>query len=129
MKISPGLEMSDRIETPPEDSPVCYYVPFETRTVLTEQHPYISLGNVNTNSNNYYISYEIVIDGVPMKNESGSVFTTGAIPPGREVRINLFKELGEGAYQLQAVATDYDFAVLSDLIENEENICRPVNGL
>jgi hypothetical protein len=56
-----------------------------------------------------------------MKDEKGEIFTTGAIPPGKQVNINLYNELDKGVYELKAIATDYDFKILNDLVENGKN--------
>ncbi len=118
--MNQGQPITDSQEAPPKDSPVCYYVPFDNTTVLTSENPCITLTNVKTNDKNYYISFAIVIDGVAMKDENGNIFTTGAISPDRQVNINLWKELDEGAYQLEAIATDYDYAILSELNQNKD---------
>ena len=56
-----------------------------------------------------------------MKDERGNVFTTGAIPPNRQVNVNLWNQLEKGVYQLDVKATDYDYNLLSELNENKSN--------
>ena len=103
-----------------QSAELCYYAPFEEVTTLTKDNPCISLTNVATNENEYYISFSIYINGEAMKDENGEIFTTGAIPPNRQVDINLFNELDKGIYELKAIATDYDFKTMNDLVENED---------
>ena len=103
-----------------ESTPMCYYEPFQEVTKLTKKSPEISLVNVATNDKTYYVSYEIYINGVQMKDESGKVFSTGAIPPNRQVNINLWNQLDAGEYLLEVKATDYDYSILTELNENKE---------
>ena len=105
---------------PDKSAELCYYTPFAEQTVLTKDNPCVSLENVSTNEDEYYISFSIYINGEAMKNEKGEIFSTGAIPPNRQVDINLFNELDEGVYELKAIATDYDFNIINDLVNNEE---------
>ena len=116
--INNGLGITEKSDYP-TNSELCYYTPFSETTVLTKEHPEITLTNVSTNENEYYISFSIYINGEAMKNEKGEVFTTGAIPPNRQVNINLWNELDEGIYELKAIATDYDFKKINDLMKNE----------
>lgn len=102
-----------------EPAPICYYEPFEEITVLTKDNPEISLINVGSNDNTYYVSYEIYINGVVMKDESGNIFSTGAIPPNRQVNVNLWNQLEAGEYLLEVKATDYKYDILKDLNENK----------
>ena len=102
-----------------EPAPICYYEPFDEITVLTKDNPEISLINVGSNDNTYYVSYEIYINGVVMKNESGNIFSTGAIPPNRQVNVNLWNQLEAGEYLLEVKATDYKYDILKDLNENK----------
>lgn len=117
--INNGLTISDKTDYP-TNSELCYYTPFNEKTVLTKKNPEITLTNVSTNENEYYISFSIYVNGEAMKNEKGEIFTTGAIPPNRQVNINLWNELEEGIYELKAIATDYDFKTINDLMENED---------
>lgn len=103
-----------------EPTPICYYEPFNEITELTKESPEINLKNVATNDNTFFVSYEIYIDGVVMKDESGNIFTTGAIPPNRQVNVNLWNQLEKGVYQLDVKATDYDYNLLSDINENKD---------
>ena len=102
-----------------ESTPMCFYEPFQEVTKLTKENPEISLANVATNDKTYYVSYEVYINGVQMKNESGKPFSTGAIPPNRQVNINLWNQLDAGEYLLEVKATDYDYSILTDLNENK----------
>lgn len=103
-----------------EPTPICYYEPFNEITELTKESPEINLKNVATNDNTFFVSYEIYIDGVVMKDESGNIFTTGAIPPNRQVNVNLWNQLEKGVYQLDVKATDYDYKILSDINDNKD---------
>ena len=107
-------------DTTNQSAEPCYYAPFEEVTTLTKDNPCISLTNVATNENEYYISFSIYINGEAMKDENGEIFTTGAIPPNRQVDLNLFNALDKGIYELKAIATDYDFKTMNDLVENED---------
>ena len=102
-----------------EPSPICYYEPFNEITELTKESPEIALINVAANDKTFYVSYEIYINGVAMKDESGKVFSTGAIPPNRQVNVNLWKQLDKGIYQLEVKATDYNYNLLSELNNNK----------
>ena len=117
--INNGLGITEKADYP-TNSDLCYYTPFNERTVLTKEHPEIALTNVATNENEYYISFSIFVNGEAMKDENGEIFTTGAIPPNRQVNINLWNELDEGIYELKAIATDYDFKTINDLMKNED---------
>ena len=120
ISIISGKEITEtQEETKP--SPMCYYEPFQEITTLTKESPEISLVNVATNDKTYYVSYEIYINGVQMKNESGKAFSTGAIPPNRQVNINLWNQLDAGEYLLEVKATDYDYGILTELNESKEN--------
>ena len=103
-----------------EPTPICYCEPFNEITELTKESPEINLKNVATNDNTFFVSYEIYIDGVVMKDESGNIFTTGAIPPNRQVNVNLWNQLEKGVYQLDVKATDYDYKILSDINDNKD---------
>ena len=115
--IVSGEAITDNVETP-EQSPICYYEPFEEVTVLTKDNPELSLKNVASNDKTYFVSYEIYINGVAIKDKSGKVFTTGAIPPDKQVKINLWKKLKQGNYSLEVRATDYDYSILKELTDN-----------
>ena len=117
--INNGLGFTEKTDYS-SNSALCYYAPLDEETVLTKDNPCVSLKNVPTNKDEYYISYSIYINGKAMKNENGEIFTTGAIPPNRQVDINLWNELDEGVYELKAIATDYRFNVINDLVENED---------
>lgn len=103
------------------DSPICYYVPFEEITVLDKEHPNFVLSNVESNKDTYYISYQVFINDVPMTNKDGSTYSTGAIPPGKQVSLNLWKQLDKGVYEIKVIATDYDYKLLKELSENEKS--------
>ena len=118
--INNGFDITEKADYP-KNSELCYYTPFSEQTVLTKEHPEITLTNVATNENEYYISFSIYVNGEAMKNEKGEIFTTGAIPPNRQVNINLWNELDAGIYELKAIATDYDFKTINDLMKNGEN--------
>lgn len=117
--INAGQSISQK-ENRTKDAPICYYAPFEEKTILTKDNPCITLTNVNTNENEYYISFSIYINGTAMKDEKGEIFTTGAIPPNRQVNINLWNELDEGVYKLEAIATDYNYEILNELTQHRE---------
>ena len=123
-KIDPiTINNGDRIRTDvveQEDAPICYYNPFDETTVLTKDNPYVTLTNVSTNEDEYYISFSIYINGEAMMDEKGEIFTTGAIPPNRQVNINLWNQLDEGVYKLEAVATDYNYKILNEITKNKE---------
>ncbi|MBR3149676.1 MAG: hypothetical protein IKF64_05845 [Eubacterium sp.] len=115
--IVSGEAITDNVKTP-EQSPICYYEPFEEVTVLTKDNPELSLKNVASNYKTYFVSYEIYINGVAIKDKGGKVFTTGAIPPDKQVKINLWKKLKQGNYTLEVKATDYDYTILKELTDN-----------
>lgn len=115
--IISGEAITDKSEEP-NQSPICYYEPFEEITELTKDNPDLCLKNVGTNDKTYFVSYEIYIDGIPMKDKSGKVFSTGAIPPNKQVKINLWKQLKKGNYSLEVRATDYDYSILKELTDN-----------
>ena len=119
VSIITGDEITEAQEKS-EPSPMCYYEPFQEITTLTKENPEISLVNVATNDKTYYVSYEIFINGVQMKDENGKAFSTGAIPPNRQVNINLWNQLDAGNYQLEVKATDYDYSILTELNENKD---------
>ena len=104
-----------------EQAPICYYEPFEEFTELTKKSPCLSLKNVGANDKTYFVSYEIYINGEQMKDESGKAFTTGAIPPNKQVNINLWKQLKKGKYLLEVKATDYDYTILKEITDNRSN--------
>ena len=104
-----------------EQAPICYYEPFEEFTELTKKSPCLSLKNVGANDKTYFVSYEIYINGEQIKDESGKAFTTGAIPPNKQVNINLWKQLKKGKYLLEVKATDYDYTILKEITDNRSN--------
>lgn len=119
LDIVSGDAITDKSEEP-KQSPICYYEPFEEITELTKDNPELCLKNVDTNDNTYYVSYEIYINGIPMKDESGKIFLTGAIPPNKQVKINLWKQLKRGNYLLEVRATDYDYSIVKELTDNRD---------
>lgn len=107
--------------TTQEQAPLCYYVPFAKTTTITKENQTISLYNVKENDGNYYISYEIYIDGNYQKlTVSDNVYhiehkddnakeNTGAIIPGEKVLINLYDGLDAGTYKLTCKGKEYDY--------------------
>ena len=114
-----------------EASPLCYYVPFNEKTTLTKDKPIVKLLNVKENEGNYYISYQVFINGKPQKlvvkdgmfylsdgNEENSVSSTGLLAPNKQILLNLWEGLDEGSYEVTVVATDYDYSVINDITNN-----------
>ena len=119
ISINTGETITEEYEAP-EETPICYYEPFEEVTTLSADNPEIFLKNVSSNAETYFVSYEIYINGNPLKDESGNNFSTGALPPDRQVNINLWNQLDAGNYQLEVKATDYDYSILTELNENKD---------
>lgn len=101
-----------------EEKPLCYFVPFSETTTLNKDSKYINLMNVPENKGNYYISYEIYIDGKPIKNENGEIYQTGYIEPSKQVSYDLWSVLDKGEYDLTLIATEYDFELLNKAQES-----------
>lgn len=101
-----------------EEKPLCYFVPFSETTTLNKDSKYINLMNVPENKGNYYISYEIYIDGKPIKNESGEIYQTGYIEPSKQVSYDLWSVLDNGEYDLTLIATEYDYELLNKAQES-----------
>lgn len=96
--------------------PLCYFVPYPEKIVLSEDSRTISLKNVSENTGNYYISYEVLIDGERIKLRSvkesenaDNAYITGLINPGEEIELDLWSKLDEGTYKLTCRATEYGF--------------------
>ncbi len=109
-----------------EQAPLCYYVPFNEKTQLSSDNPYIRLLNVKENEGNYYISYEVYIDNelIYFENRDGifyitdessnAVKTIGVIEPNKQAALNLWEGLSEGDHELIVIATDYDYSLLNE---------------
>lgn len=99
--------------------PLCYFEPFDERTVLTSDNRIIQLKNVSENTGNYYINYEIYINGELQHltieddtyyiSDTGSQTFTGLIPPGKSVKVNCYDGLDAGTYDLTCKAIEYDY--------------------
>lgn len=93
-----------------DNSPLCYFLPFDETTTLTKDNKTIKLVNLSQNKGNYYISYEIYIDGNPIiDNSTGLSYETGAIEPGYQVEYDLWSVLDDGKYDLVCKAKEYDY--------------------
>ena len=102
-----------------EQPPLCYFEPFDERTVLTSDNRIIQLKNVPENTGNYYINYEIYINGELQHltieddtyylSDTGSQTFTGLIQPGKSVKVNCYNGLDAGTYDLTCKATEYDY--------------------
>lgn len=109
-----------------EQAPLCYYVPFNEKTQLSSDNPYIRLLNVKENEGNYYISYEVYIDNelIYFENRDGifyitdessdAVKTIGVIEPNKQAALNLWEGLSEGDHELVVIATDYDYSLFNE---------------
>lgn len=116
LDIANGHTISDT-EQPAsaEQLPNCDYLLFQEKTVLTKDNPGIRLCNLKSNSGLWMISYQIYIDGEPLKNikNPDKEYTTGAIKAGYQIdektdeNLNLYKRLNAGTYELKCVGTQY----------------------
>lgn len=86
-----------------EQPPNVDLVTFPETTVLNENNKTIKLVNLESNAGNYYISYELYLDGEQLGAD------TGAIKPGEQLEVDLWTELNSGEYELKAVATSWDY--------------------
>lgn len=93
--------------------PLCYFTPFPETVTLTSEKKTIKLRNVAENKGNYYISYEIFVDGERIKirdNASDeSAYITGLIEPGNHTSVDLWSKLDEGTYKLVCKASEYGY--------------------
>ncbi|MDE5985375.1 MAG: hypothetical protein K2H13_08995 [Eubacterium sp.] len=118
--ILPWAIPSDITETADNDSQpqaeLCYFAPFSEQITLTKDNKTVSLMNVKENNGNYYISYEVFVDGEKMQirdiasgEDPGNAYITGLIVPGEKVDLDLWSKLNAGTYSLVCRATEYGF--------------------
>lgn len=95
---------------------LCYFVPFSEQITLTKDNKTIPLRNVKENSGNYYISYEVFVDGEKMQirdiepgENPDNAYITGLIVPDEKVDLDLWSKLDAGTYNLVCRATEYGF--------------------
>lgn len=110
--VLPWAEQTDisdeNSDNNPQQAPLCYFVPFAEKITLTEESKEIKLRNVKENEGNYYISYEVFVDG-KIIDISGDTSSTGLIMPGNQVNLDLWSKLDSGTYNLVCKATEYGY--------------------
>lgn len=101
--IAVGNPINSTTTPSAEQPPNVDLVTFPEITVLDENNKTIFLMNIDSNAGNYFISYELYIDGQP------TGINTGAIEPSEQVEIDLWSNLNSGKYELKAIATCWDY--------------------
>lgn len=114
--VLPWADQSDienREKDTPEEAPLCYFTPFPETVTLTSENKTINLRNVAENKGNYYISYEIFVDGERIKirddADDETAYITGLIEPGNNTSVDLWSRLEPGTYKLVCKATEYGY--------------------
>lgn len=86
-----------------KQAPLCYFVPYAEKIVLDINNQNLQLINHVENKGNYYISFEVFVNGV-------SKFESGAISPGNMVEYNLWSNFDAGIYSVVCEATEYSMS-------------------
>lgn len=116
LDVASGNEISDVTQPAVEDQlPNCDYLVFSETTTLTKDNPSIRLCNLKSNEGLWLISYQVYIDGKPLKdiNNPDKTYSTGAIKAGYQIdgttdeNLNLYERLEAGTYELKCVGTQY----------------------
>lgn len=115
--ISNNTENSETIQNSQYE--LCYFEPLSATTYINEDNPCLHLKNVSENAGNYYINYEIYINGelqylviednIYYISDNGRT-DTGLIQPGYSVSINLYQTLEAGTYDLTCKASEYAYS-------------------
>lgn len=116
--IVDGDEISTTQPVSVEQLPNCDYLLFPETTTLTKESPSIRLCNLKSNEGLWLISYQVYIDGEPLKDLSNpqKEYSTGAIKAGYQIdgttdsNLNLWNRLDAGTYELRCVGTQYQEA-------------------
>lgn len=119
-----GDDISSGVDSESENAPLCYFIPLAEQVTLTKDNPTIPLINVDENKDNYYISYEILIDGKSITDSNNRAYSSGCIAPSKQVNYPLWKELNAGTYSLTLVATEYDYKTLNKAQSTDDTMQR-----
>ncbi len=130
--IIDGDEITTTQPVAVEQLPNCDYLLFSETTTLTKDNPSIRLCNLKSNEGLWLISYQIYVDGEPLKdlNNPQEVYSTGAIKAGYQIdgttdsNLNLWSRLDAGTYELKCVGTQYQ----EQTNEKGEHLVTPVKN-
>lgn len=87
--------------------PNCDFVLFDATTEIDSDNQTVRLINLSSNEGLYDIDYTVYINGEPLLDKDGNIYTTGRITPGNMVTVNLYDVLPAGEYMLTCKATEY----------------------
>lgn len=108
-------EVSTTADADIPEYPNVYVVAFPETVTLTEDNKFINFWNLSYNYGNYYLQYEVYIDGEKLEfvtdeynDYMGEVITTTA-DENRQVSYDFWDILDAGTYDLRLVVTSYDW--------------------
>lgn len=92
-----------------ETKPICYWVPFAETTTLTSEEKSITLHNLDYNKGNYYIIYEVYVDGKLLEWDENDKYHGELMISPSSATVNLYDRLDAGTYELTVIGYPYDW--------------------